>query len=104
MNQELGGIACVAPEEASSPKREVFKHSGAVSLQDRARLLRQRPSTVWFTGLSGAGKSTLAYEMERRLLARNRLSFVLDGDNLRHHLNRDLGFSAREEYPTANPL
>jgi adenylylsulfate kinase len=48
---------------------------------------------VWLTGLSGAGKSTLAYEVERRLLAQQRLGFVLDGDNVRHRLNRDLGFT-----------
>lgn len=86
----------ISREATSPPGREIFMHAGVVSLQDRIRLLHQHPSTVWLTGLSGAGKSTLAYEMERRLLARDCLSYVLDGDNLRHHLNRDLGFSAQE--------
>lgn len=57
-------------------------------------LLGQRPATVWFTGLSGAGKSTLAYALENYLIANGRACFVLDGDNVRHGLNRDLGFSA----------
>ena len=60
---------------------------------DRTRLLRQRPATVWLTGLSGAGKSTIAFELERRLIAAGHPAFVLDGDNVRHGLSRDLGFS-----------
>jgi len=71
----------------------VVKHSGLVSGAERCALLHQQPATVWLTGLSGAGKSTLAYAAERRLHAQGRLGFVLDGDNIRHHLNRDLGFS-----------
>jgi adenylylsulfate kinase len=73
--------------------RHVFHHAGHVQAVQREQLLRQRPATVWLTGLSGAGKSTLAYEVERRLLAQQRLGFVLDGDNVRHRLNRDLGFT-----------
>jgi len=60
---------------------------------DRARLFQQAPRTVWLTGLSGAGKSTLAFELERRLLAASNPCYVLDGDNVRQGLNRDLGFS-----------
>ena len=59
----------------------------------RGRLTRQRPAVLWFTGLSGAGKSTIANLVERRLHALGRHTYVLDGDNLRHGLNRDLGFS-----------
>jgi bifunctional enzyme CysN/CysC len=59
----------------------------------RGRLLGQRPAVLWFTGLSGAGKSTVANLVERRLHALGRPTYVLDGDNLRHGLNRDLGFS-----------
>ncbi len=73
--------------------RNVFRHAGHVQAGHREQVLRQRPATIWLTGLSGAGKSTLAYEVERRLLAQQRVSFVLDGDNLRHRLNRDLGFT-----------
>jgi len=66
MEPTVGSVACLLRDELLPPGREIFRHTGPVSLQDRARLLRQRPSTVWFTGLSGAGKSTLAYEMECR--------------------------------------
>jgi adenylyl-sulfate kinase len=55
--------------------------------------LGQRAGTVWFTGLSGSGKSTVAVEVERRLAGQGRLCYRLDGDNLRHGLNGDLGFS-----------
>ena len=59
----------------------------------RAALLGQRPALVWLTGLSGAGKSTIANLVEKRLHAMGRHSYLLDGDNLRHGLNRDLGFT-----------
>jgi bifunctional enzyme CysN/CysC len=59
----------------------------------RARLLGQRPRLLWFTGLSGSGKSTIANLVERRLHALGHATFLLDGDNLRHGLNRDLGFT-----------
>jgi adenylylsulfate kinase len=58
-----------------------------------AQVMYQEPFTVWLTGLSGSGKSTLAFELERRLVARNYHCYVLDGDNVRQGLNRDLGFS-----------
>jgi bifunctional enzyme CysN/CysC len=60
---------------------------------ERARLLAQQPTVLWFTGLSGAGKSTIADRVEQRLHALGRHCMLLDGDNLRHGLNRDLGFS-----------
>jgi bifunctional enzyme CysN/CysC len=59
----------------------------------RAALKHQRPAVLWFTGLSGAGKSTIANLVEKRLLAQGLHSYLLDGDNLRHGLNRDLGFT-----------
>jgi bifunctional enzyme CysN/CysC len=62
----------------------------------RAALLGQQPAVVWLTGLSGAGKSTLANELAQRLHAAGRAAYVLDGDNLRHGLNRDLGFTAAD--------
>ncbi|MEZ5667672.1 MAG: adenylyl-sulfate kinase [Alphaproteobacteria bacterium] len=64
-----------------------------VTVAERARLKGQRPCVLWFTGLSGAGKSTVANLVERRLHAMGRHSYVLDGDNVRHGLNRDLGFT-----------
>jgi bifunctional enzyme CysN/CysC len=59
----------------------------------RAALNKQRPAIIWFTGLSGAGKSTVASLVEQRLHARGHHTMVLDGDNVRHGLNRDLGFT-----------
>lgn len=59
----------------------------------RARLKRQDPCCIWFTGLSGSGKSTLANLLEQRLVAEGKHTYLLDGDNLRHGLNRDLGFT-----------
>jgi bifunctional enzyme CysN/CysC len=64
-----------------------------VTKQSRAELKGQRPCCLWFTGLSGAGKSTIANLLEKQLNAHNRHTFILDGDNLRHGLNRDLGFT-----------
>ena len=64
-----------------------------VSRTDRASLKRQSPLVLWFTGLSGAGKSTIANAVEQRLLAEGLHSVLLDGDNVRHGLNRDLGFT-----------
>ena len=59
----------------------------------RAAALGQEPRLLWFTGLSGAGKTSIADALERRLHAQGRHTFLLDGDNLRHGLSRDLGFS-----------
>ncbi len=64
-----------------------------VSREGRAALKHQRPSVLWFTGLSGAGKSTIANLVEKKLHRMNRHTFMLDGDNLRHGLNKDLGFT-----------
>jgi adenylylsulfate kinase len=74
-------------------------HEGHVSREGRAQLLKQKGATLWFTGLSGSGKSTIAYTLEHALVQRGRLAYVLDGDNIRHGLNKNLGFSAadREE-------
>jgi adenylylsulfate kinase len=74
-------------------------HEGHVTREERNALLKQRGATLWFTGLSGSGKSTIAYTLEHALVQRGRLAYVLDGDNIRHGLNKNLGFSAadREE-------
>jgi bifunctional enzyme CysN/CysC len=76
--------------------RNVTVQRGRVADGDRAALLRQAPLTVWLTGLSGSGKSTIAHALEQRLVAEGHACFVLDGDNLRHGLNRDLGFSPED--------
>jgi bifunctional enzyme CysN/CysC len=64
-----------------------------VSRERHAKLKNQRPAVLWFTGLSGAGKSTIANLVEKKLHRMNRHTFLLDGDNVRHALNRDLGFT-----------
>ena len=80
----------------AEPAPNIYWYSGKVTAVHRQRYFGHEPATIWLTGLSGAGKSTLAYELEHLLLERGHPSFVLDGDNVRHHLNRDLGFSARD--------
>jgi adenylylsulfate kinase len=74
-------------------------HEGHVTRDEREKLLKQRGATLWFTGLSGSGKSTIAFTLEHELVRLGRLAYVLDGDNIRHGLNKNLGFSAadREE-------
>lgn len=67
-------------------------HQHVIDKQARAKRLNQQPCLLWFTGLSGSGKSTIAGELERQLFARGHLSYLLDGDNVRHGLNKDLGF------------
>ena len=64
-----------------------------ITREARAAAMRQKPTVLWFTGLSGAGKSTIANLVEKKLARMNRHTFLLDGDNVRHGLNRDLGFT-----------
>lgn len=71
-------------------------HEGHVQRETRNQLLGQKGCTIWFTGLSGSGKSTIAYTLEHALVQRGRLAYVLDGDNIRHGLNKNLGFSAED--------
>ena len=74
----------------------VVWHEGQVERAGRVASTAGAGMTVWLTGLSGSGKSTIAYDVERRLIDRNRAAYVLDGDNLRHGLNSDLGFSQED--------
>jgi adenylylsulfate kinase len=67
--------------------------NGKVKYEDRCKILKQNGLVVWFTGISGAGKSTIAIEVERELINLGRLSYRLDGDNIRQGLCSDLGFS-----------
>ena len=71
-------------------------HHGTVDRQDRERGLGQRGVTVWLTGLSGSGKSTVAVAAEGALVESGRHAYVLDGDNIRHGLNKNLGFSPED--------
>lgn len=70
----------------------VIWHQHAIDKSVRAARNRQRPGVLWFTGLSGSGKSTIAGLVEQRLFERGHAVYLLDGDNIRHGLNRDLGF------------
>jgi adenylylsulfate kinase len=71
-------------------------HHGHVCRDDREKLLKQKGVTVWLTGLSASGKSTIAYTLEHALMERGHLAYVLDGDNIRHGLNKNLGFSPED--------
>ncbi|MFO7980470.1 MAG: adenylyl-sulfate kinase [Candidatus Aminicenantes bacterium] len=71
-------------------------HKGDVTREDRNKLLNQKGIVIWFTGLSGSGKSTLAHALEKKLFYERKLSVVLDGDNIRHGLNKNLGFSPED--------
>ena len=71
-------------------------HEGSISRAERNKNLGQKGATVWFTGLSGSGKSTIAVALEQVLLQRGNHAFCLDGDNVRHGLNKNLGFSAED--------
>src|SRR5438132_6941334 len=71
-------------------------HEGHVTREERAALLKQKGATLWFTGLSGSGKSTIAFTLEHALVQRGRLAYVLYGDNIRHGMNKNLGFSAAD--------
>ncbi|MEE9591575.1 MAG: adenylyl-sulfate kinase [Thermodesulfobacteriota bacterium] len=71
-------------------------HHGKVTKDDRIQLLKQRGIILWLTGLSGAGKSTIAVELEHALLENGHHAYVLDGDNIRHGLNKNLGFSPED--------
>src|SRR5688500_12170951 len=71
-------------------------HHGIVTREQREKFLDQKGVTVWLTGLSASGKSTIATILEEKLLAREKFAYRLDGDNIRHGLNKNLGFSAED--------
>ncbi len=80
-------------KENDSASENIIWHSTSVTFEDRIELKNQKPVVLWFTGLSGSGKSTIANEVEIKLLQLRKHSYLLDGDNVRHGLNKDLGFS-----------
>jgi bifunctional enzyme CysN/CysC len=103
-NRALGGfilidkltnttVACGMVHFALRRALNIHRQHLEVSRQTHAALKGQTPAVLWFTGLSGAGKSTIANLVEKKLAARGRHTFLLDGDNVRHGLNRDLGFT-----------
>ena len=78
---------------AEQKATNVTWHDGEITRTDRMQILRQRGATIWFTGLSGSGKSTIAVALEKALHQMGKLSYRLDGDNVRHGINKNLGFS-----------
>jgi adenylylsulfate kinase len=71
-------------------------HDGEITREDRYQILRQQGATIWFTGLSGSGKSTIAVALEQALFNAGKLSYRLDGDNVRLGINKNLGFSEQD--------
>jgi bifunctional enzyme CysN/CysC len=103
-NRALGGfilidkitnatVACGMLHFALRRALNIHRQHLDVSRETHAQIKGQRPAVLWFTGLSGAGKSTIANLVEQKLVARGRHTFLLNGDNVRHGLNRDLGFT-----------
>ena len=103
-NRALGGfilidkltnstVACGMLHFALRRSLNVHRQHLDVSRETHAQIKGQKPAVLWFTGLSGAGKSTIANLVEKKLVARGRHTYLLDGDNVRHGLNRDLGFT-----------
>ena len=103
-NRTLGGfilidklsnatVACGMLHFALRRSLNIHRQHLDVSRETHAQIKGQQPAVLWFTGLSGAGKSTIANLVEQKLVARGKHTFLLDGDNVRHGLNRDLGFT-----------
>ena len=78
---------------AEQKATNIVWHHGTVTRADREKLGGHRGCTIWLTGLSGSGKSTIAVDLEKRLFERGAHTYILDGDNIRHGLNKNLGFS-----------
>ena len=81
---------------AEQKATNVHWHDGEVTREDRSKILSQKGATLWFTGLSGSGKSTVAVALEQALTAKGKLTYRLDGDNIRLGINKNLGFSAED--------
>jgi len=103
-NRALGGfilidkltnatVACGMLHFALRRALNIHRQHLDVGRETHAQIKGQKPAVLWFTGLSGAGKSTIANLVEQKLVARGKHTFLLDGDNVRHGLNRDLGFT-----------
>lgn len=86
------GIEKMAQQKATN----ITWHDGDVTREDRYQILRQKGATIWFTGLSGSGKSTIAVALENALFRLGKLTYRLDGDNVRMGINKNLGFSEED--------
>jgi bifunctional enzyme CysN/CysC len=96
MEALTGDSAAAAITDGAARSPNVTWHEGGLGRQDRWRALGQRGATIWLTGLPASGKSTIAAALERLLVTQGRVAYLLDGDNLRHGLNGNLGFSAED--------
>ena len=81
---------------AEQKSTNITWHAGTVTREERLALTKQKPCCIWLTGLSACGKSTIAVALEQVLIQRGHLAYVLDGDNIRHGLNKNLGFSPED--------
>lgn len=82
--------------KSNDNSKNITWHEHKVTQTQREKILNQKGCVIWFTGLSGCGKSTIANEVSFLLHKKNKLSYILDGDNIRHGLNNDLGFSPED--------
>lgn len=78
---------------SESKSTNITWHHGKISSEDRQKQIGQKGVTIWLTGLSGSGKSTIGVELEHALVENGHQAYMLDGDNIRHGLNKNLGFS-----------
>ena len=78
---------------SESKATNITWHHGKITREDREKLMGQKGATIWLTGLSGSGKSTIAVDLEHALIENGHAAYILDGDNVRHGLNKNLGFS-----------
>ncbi|MEW6088598.1 MAG: adenylyl-sulfate kinase [bacterium] len=78
--------------------RHIKRHKTHITREDKEILLNQKGALIWFTGLPASGKSTIANSLEKELYKQDYLTIVMDGDNIRHGLNKDLGFSQKDRY------
>ncbi len=83
-------------ENKNNPMNNVFWHQSAIKKEDREKQNGHRSIMIWFTGLSGSGKSTIANALQHKLFEKNISVYLLDGDNLRHGINKNLSFSAED--------
>ncbi|XP_057979642.1 adenylyl-sulfate kinase 3 [Malania oleifera] len=95
-NVDISGGKNLHQTSTMGKSTNIVWHKCSVEKLDRQNLLQQRGCVIWITGLSGSGKSTLACALSRGLHSRGKLTYILDGDNVRHGLNRDLSFKAED--------
>ncbi|MBW2982264.1 adenylyl-sulfate kinase [Candidatus Woesearchaeota archaeon] len=89
----VGGGLIIGYEEI---KHNIVWHKRGITREQRAVISGHKPALLWFTGLSGSGKSTIAVELQKKLIKEGKMVYILDGDNVRHGLNKDLGFAEKD--------